>query len=189
MLTAPADCGCGGFAFKTVCYMKIMVFPRKWFQDIKGTNEEVEVFRNWNVVSIITPAYGPKGFEDESVPFSLKYISSPNVLVLKFHDADRQWNDDVVLMTPCDADRTYNFVQQTKDNGRKGYMVHCTAGKSRSQAFGYVLNEYFNGEYGLRPDAVEYNDYESRYADSRVMNSLVKRLLMERFFDQGGSTI
>ena len=166
--------------------MKIKVFPRKWFQDIRGTDEEARVFRDWNVISVITPAYEPKGFKDEAVPFSDKYLGSPNLIVVKFHDADRQWNDEVVLMNECDADRIWNFVQSTRDNGRMGYLVHCTAGKSRSQAIGYVLNEYFNGRHGISPDEVEYNEYESIYAASRTMNSLVKRLLMERFFDNQG---
>lgn len=161
--------------------MKIKVIPRKWFLDMKGSEEEKKVFQCWNIISIITPAYTLKNFQDETIPFSEKYISHPNVLVLKFHDADRQWNDEIRLMTKCDADRIYNFVQNTKDNG-KGYIVHCTAGKSRSQAVGYVLNEYFNGKDGICPNEVEYYEYESIYENARVMNSLVKNLLINRFF-------
>ena len=161
--------------------MKIRVVPRKWFLDRKETDEEKEVFQNWNVISIVTPEYAPKNFADEDVPFSKKYVSCLNLIVLKFHDTERQWDEQVKLMTECDADRIYNFVQHTKDNG-KGYLIHCTAGKSRSQAVGYVLNEWFNGKNGINPDEEEYNSYENLYKDTRTVNSLVKRLLMDRFF-------
>ena len=165
--------------------MRIMVFPRKWFLDIRGTEEERGVFEKWNVISINTPPYAPKNFPDEEPPFSGKFLSLPSVLALKFHDTEKQWDDQVVLMTDADADAVYDFVQRTKGNGMNGYIVHCTAGKSRSQAVGYVLNEYFNGRHGICPDEVEYDEYERRYASARTMNALVKGLLMERFFNGG----
>lgn len=166
--------------------MKILVFPRKWFADRKGTGEEVEIFDRWNIISLITPAYLRKNFEEETVPFSERYAKRDNVLVLKFHDADRQWDNDIVLMNDEDAGKIYDFVQRTMDNGKNGYLVHCTAGKSRSQAVGYVLNEYFNGRHGIFPDEVEYNEYEGQYEKSRTMNALVKRLMMDRFFGAKG---
>jgi rhodanese-related sulfurtransferase len=161
--------------------MKIRVVPRKWFLDRKGTDEEKDIFQKWNVISIITPAYPKKDFEEEDIPFSEEYRNADNVLVLKFHDTEIQWDDDVVLMNESDADKVYDFVQNTKDNG-KGYLVHCTAGKSRSQATGYILNLWFNSEYGISPNPEEYNEYEDLYANTRHMNSLVKRLLYGRFF-------
>ncbi len=162
--------------------MYIRVVPRRWFLERRGTDEEKEVFQRRNIISIITPPYPKKDFEDEDIPFSEEYRNADNVLVLKFHDTEKQWDDDVVLMNESDADRIYDFVQRTKDNGKEAYMVHCTAGKSRSQAVGYVLNEWFNGEHGISPDPMRYDEYEILYSQSRTMNSLVKRLLMERFF-------
>ena len=162
--------------------MKIRVFPRKWFLDMRGTDEERDMFARMNVISIITPAYPKKNLEDEDIPFSEEYRNAGNVLVVKFHDTEKQWDDDVVLMTPQDADRIYDFVMRTKDNGLEGYLVHCTAGKSRSQAVGYVLNEWFNGEHGVSPDRFEYDNYEQLYGGARTMNSLVKRLMFDRFF-------
>lgn len=162
--------------------MDIRVVPRKWFAERKGTDEEKGVFQKWNVISIITPAYPKKNFEDEDIPFSEEYRNAGNVVVVKFHDTERQWDDDVVLMTEGDADRIYEFVQRTKDNG-KGYLVHCTAGKSRSQAVGYVLNEWFNGKHGIDPNPDAYDEYERLYENMRTMNSLVKQLLLDRFFN------
>lgn len=159
--------------------MKIRVVPRKWFLDRKGTDEEREVFRKWNVISIITPPYPKKNFDDEDIPFSDIYRN--DAVVVKFHDTERQWDDDVVLINESDADKIYDFVQKTKDNG-KGYLIHCTAGKSRSQAIGYILNEWFNGRHGINPNETEYNEYERLYVQSRTMNSLVKRLLFNKFF-------
>ena len=167
--------------------MHIRVVPRKWFLDRKGTDEEKAVFQTRNIISIITPPYPKKNFEDEDIPFSEEYRNADNVLVLKFHDTERQWDDDVVLMNEFDADRIYDFVQRTKNNGKEAYIVHCTAGKSRSQAVGYVLNEWFNGGLGIKPDIAEYQEYEDMYSMSRTMNCLVKRLLMDRFFGQGGN--
>lgn len=162
--------------------MRIRVVPRKWFLDRRGTDEEKMVFGTMNIISIITPPYPKDGFEDEDIPFSEEYRNAGNVLVVKFHDTEKQWNDDVVLMNESDADRIYEFVQRTMDNGNGAYMVHCTAGKSRSQAVGYVLNEWFNGKHGIRPDQLAYDEYEGLYGQSRTMNSLVRRLLMNRFF-------
>ncbi len=161
--------------------MKIRVVPRKWFSERKGTDEEKQVFQQWNVISIITPAYPKKNFAEEDIPFSEEYRNSDTVVALKFHDTERQWDDDVVLMNESDADRIYDFVQRTKGNGR-GYLVHCTAGKSRSQAVGYILNEWFNGRHGIAPDADEYHAYEDEYSQRRTMNSLVRGLLLKRFF-------
>lgn len=159
--------------------MRIRVVPRKWFLDRKGSDKEKEVFSKWNVISIITPPYPKKNFADEDIPFSDKYRDE--AVVVKFHDTERQWDGDVVLMNESDADKIYDFVQKTKGNG-KGYLIHCTAGKSRSQAVGYILNEWFNGRHGINPDETEYNEYERLYVQSRTMNSLVKRLLFNKFF-------
>ena len=93
--------------------MRIRVVPRKWFLDRRGTDEEKMVFGTMNIISIITPPYPKDGFEDEDIPFSEEYRNAGNVLVVKFHDTEKQWNDDVVLMNESDADRIYEFVQRT----------------------------------------------------------------------------
>ena len=162
-------------------YMNIKVFPRKYFLSIKGTDEEMALFSENNVISIITPEHPATNFPNEEVPFSEKYKKLDTVLVLKFHDTDTQADDDVVLFNKNDAESIWQFVQKTKSNGR-GYVVHCTAGLSRSQAVGYVLNEYFNGKCGILPNEDCYNIYENRYARIRRMNSLVKNILFQRFF-------
>lgn len=163
--------------------MRIAVVPRKWFLERRGTDDERRTFNEMNVVSIITPSYPRKHFEDEDIPFSEEYRNADNVLVVKFHDATAQVDGDVVLMGESDADELYSFVRRTMDNGKDGYIVHCTAGKSRSQAVGHVLNEWFNGENGVKPDKVEYDAYRSAhegYFDK--MNPLVRMLLLDRFF-------
>ena len=161
--------------------MKIIVFPRKYFLDIKGSPFEKELFRSNNIISIITPPHPPTNFPDEGVPFSECYKNLGTVCVLKFHDANVQSDDSVVLFNHDDAKRIWEFVQQTKQNG-KNYIVHCTAGLSRSQAVGYVLNEYFNGKLSSSPNPIDYKEYERCYANCRRMNSLVKKLLLEQFF-------
>jgi len=58
----------------------------------------------------------------------------------------------------------------------KPLYIHCTAGKSRSQAIGFVLNKYFN-----KDNPRDYEAFEMENSNVRSMNSLVKRLMIEKF--------
>ena len=77
--------------------MKIQAVPRKFFLDIKGSNEEEKIFNDWNVISICTPEHRPTRFEWEDIPFSEKYRSS--ALVLYFHDLNFKSDENDVLFT------------------------------------------------------------------------------------------
>lgn len=156
--------------------MKIKVVPRKFFLDIKGTEEEEKIINDWNIISICTPAYPPKGFEEETVPFS-DYDRS-NILVLWFHDTDYQADDHVVLFDENMALQILDFIERTIGDG-KGYIVHCTAGFSRSQAVGMVLNDVINKL--ILHDHCDYEQFEQENQNKRRPNSLVKKLLLNVF--------
>ena len=168
--------------------MRIKVVPRKFFLDLKGTKDEAEIFRRWNVISICTLEYPPSGLESEDAPFSDQFKSQENVIILSFHDMNHKHDDHVVLFDDGMADQIYDFVKRTCSNG-KGYLIHCTAGISRSQAVGLVLNEFLNKF--IFNNEEDYLNFENEYSKIRRPNSLVKSILWKRFedrfdFEKGG---
>lgn len=160
--------------------MKIKVLPRKFFINIKGTDEEIITFKKCNVISINTPEYKPRNIEREDPPFSKKYLDCNNVLIEYFHDWDKP-QDEVILMSDEDVDKIFDFVCNKIDKD-KTLLIHCTAGISRSGAIGYVLNEYFNKylQKNHKPNE-DYNMFESDYKNKIIPNSWVKTKLMKKF--------
>jgi len=154
--------------------MKIYVVPRKFFLDLKGKPEEKDIFANNTIISINTPKY-KKQFPEEEPPFSTRFQKLSNVLILKFHDSD-QAGEDVVLMNENDADKLVEFISHIDKT--KPIIVHCTAGKSRSQAVGCVLNLYFNKLKYQNQDDYEWYERENKY--KRTMNCHVKSLFLEK---------
>lgn len=157
--------------------MKIYIKPRKFFLNIKGTKEEETLINSANIISIITPEYSPHNFTEEDPPFSKKYWNNPNILILKFHDAWKQVNNLVKLMSSQDADKIWKFCQNIDTS--KPLYIHCTAGKSRSQAVGYIINLYFN--HLLEDNVQDFREFEIENSSIRHMNILVKTLLSEKF--------
>jgi predicted protein tyrosine phosphatase len=52
-------------------------------------------------------------------------------------------NRNLVYFNETLANRIFEFAKNVFDSGEE-LNIHCYAGKSRSQAIGYVLNQYFN---------------------------------------------
>lgn len=154
--------------------MKIYVKPRRFFEYLKNSDLEDYLFSHANVISVITPAYSPKDFQDELPPFNEKYWQADNVCIIKFHDAERQVNDMVHLIEAEDIDKIWEFCN--KIDKSKPLYIHCTAGKSRSQAIGFVLNKYFN-----KDNPRDYEAFELENSSIRSMNSLVKKMMTEKF--------
>ena len=153
--------------------MKIYVKPRKFFEYL-GNELQDYLFTHANVISIITPAYSPKGFQEQKPPFNEKYWNADNVCIIKFHDAVSQVNDQVHLADANDIEKVWQFCERIDKS--KPLYIHCTAGKSRSQAIGFVLNKYFN-----KNNSRDYEAFEMENSNVRSMNSLVKRLMIEKF--------
>lgn len=75
-----------------------------------------------------------------------------NVLVLNFDDVtdDLNWDDDPdfygpVLFTVEQAKQILEFIEMNKE--KKQFIVHCSAGISRSGAVGTFINDYFGLDY------------------------------------------
>ena len=50
--------------------MKIHIKPRNFFENLKGTSQEIGVMTTYNVISINTCEYKPKNIVKEEPPFS-----------------------------------------------------------------------------------------------------------------------
>lgn len=120
--------------------MKITVTHRYYFEDLRGTPKEEELFQTHRVISINSTR------PPEEPPFSRKYWDLPNLLVLRFDDVDSpELAKGYTFFDSAQADAIASFVE-TSD--QRPIMVHCTAGISRSGAVGSALNEYYNNRAG-----------------------------------------
>jgi len=91
-----------------------------------------------------------------------------DVLQLSFHDFVNEGDEDLfngwVVFTPSMAKEIHAFVEK---NSGKDFVIHCTAGQSRSVAVGVFLRDVHNAELFLHA------------ADNEASaNSLVRRTLM-----------
>lgn len=156
--------------------MKINIVPRIFFEKIKGTIQEQDIIENCNIISIITPKYSPDNFEEEDPPFSQKYWNNDNICIVKFHDCDHI-RPDVILMNEYDAKKIKTFMEYIDQT--KSLYIHCTAGISRSQAVGYVLNLIFNKLNYSNID--DYEQFEQINKHKRRMNCHVKNMLLKAY--------
>lgn len=129
----------------------IFVFSRARFKDeILKMNEDH--FLNGAFISIHSPKVGMSFNDTESI-----LESSSNVLNLWFHDADPIseepliFNGIEITLEPTvlfDTDMALQIHQFVKQNEKaKFWIIHCTAGISRSGAVGEILSEYFHIPY------------------------------------------
>jgi predicted protein tyrosine phosphatase len=123
--------------------MKIIVKGRDYFELIRGTDEEAELFARVRVISVNSVRL------PEEPPFSRKFWEADNVLVLSFDDVEDSTPfifQGTRFMSEADAEAIAAFVESPDP---RPIMVHCTAGISRSGAIGTCLNEYFNKKLSL----------------------------------------
>lgn len=71
--------------------------------------------------------------------------TSVNVLNMWFHDAEE--GIQYLLFNDWCAGELFRFIEKNKD--KKQWIVHCTAGISRSGAVGEFLADYFGISYHL----------------------------------------
>lgn len=154
--------------------MKIQIVPRTFFEKIKNTKKEKDIVQNTNIISINTPQY--EDFQEEFPPFSEKYWNNKNICFLKFHDYFKP-EKNVILMTQQDVQKIKNFMKQIDKS--KTLYIHCTAGKSRSQAIGWVLNLYYNKI--IQNNQKDFWQFENKNKTKRRMNQYVKQLMLNTF--------
>lgn len=159
--------------------MKIYVKPRIFFA-FQNETELKKFVEKHVVISINTPAVPEMGFDSEECPFPKECLNSPNFLSLMFHDTDMGYRRQILAMTYSDAEKVRKFVRQIEKNGehlKKDLYVHCTAGISRSGAFGEVLNDYFNLYLNNMEKSDDWNFFWRMNGRKINPNGWVKRLL------------
>jgi predicted protein tyrosine phosphatase len=155
--------------------MKITVKGRRYFELIRGTDEEVALFEKMRVISVNSVRV------HEEPPFSRQYLNADNVLILHFDDLDdptSEYQQSGHFITADDVEAIAAFVEKPDP---RPIMVHCTAGISRSGAIGACLNEYYNKKIAHHEedhDAFWYN-HPNISPNLYIMNLLWKRLKLE----------
>jgi predicted protein tyrosine phosphatase len=106
-----------------------------------------------------------------ALPWPKILEDSDTVLNLWFNDSE-EYNPhtETVLFDEDMADKVVEFVERNKD--AKQWLLHCTAGISRSGAVGGFVADYLG---------VSYLDYKK--ANPKICpNALVSKLLTQRLF-------
>lgn len=155
--------------------MKISVKGRYYFELIRGTDEEAELFARTRVISVNSVKL------PEDPPFSRQYWDAENVLILRFDnmfDSKSEMPQSGQFMTEADAEAIARFVEKPDP---RPIIVHCTAGISRSGAIGVCLNEYYNSK--LASHKADYDAFWQKHPFIRpnvhIMKLLSKRLRLE----------
>ena len=125
---------------------KITVWPRNYFySELKKmgiTDENVVDFKNSAFISIQTS----KVLAPMETPYFKK--QHPNALTITFDDITDKEIDYIQLgaqlFTEKDAKTIYKFV---RDNISKHFIIHCTAGISRSGAVGEFIQRVTETPY------------------------------------------
>ncbi len=112
--------------------MRIKVVSRCFFEARQGTVREAVLFQRYSIISINSICV------PEKPPFSRRLLAKPNLLILYFDDVDA---GEPNALDDLQARKIVDFA---KLNPERPFIVHCTAGVSRSGAVGEVLNYYFN---------------------------------------------
>lgn len=107
------------------------------------------------------------------VPFFSQ--SHPNVLTLFFDDVDQDIetaHGTVKAMTDEQALEIYEFIEKNKDY--ENFIIHCTAGISRSGAVGEFVNNF------LELDYKKFKEDNPHTHPNGLVLSKLNRLLWER---------
>ena len=116
--------------------MKIRILPRIFFEKIKGTAEEDRLLESYRIVSINSS----RG-DDSLPPFSERNRNHRNLLCLTFDDVCNEPDGGDCI---CFSIRQAEAVMRFAHDSSLPMLIHCSAGISRSGAFGEVLDWYFN---------------------------------------------
>ena len=110
--------------------MNIRIYARTFFENKKGTCEERKLLNECRIISINDVSPHP-----EPPPFSRLYLEHPNLLVLHFDDVE------TANPTAFSIEQARQIVRFVQENGDLPFLIHCTAGISRSGAVGLAIAE------------------------------------------------
>lgn len=117
--------------------MEIKCLSKYFFDDLI-TNDLIQREKDFTaLISILDPDNEEKN-----------YSPSPNFLQIKMWDIVKQITDKKGNIYPVVSDETLmeiiNFIERNKD--KKQFIIHCSAGISRSGAVGRFIHELFEPE-------------------------------------------
>lgn len=161
--------------------MKIIIFPkvvfRQMLEDKNITDETVESFNRTAFISIIDP--------DRRELLSRDH---PNFITTKFWDIEETFEiPGVEILEPISKEQAEQIVDFVLFNIEKvdSFIVHCSAGVSRSGAVGtFILDLLQRREYSRE----QLEDFK-RTNPSILPNSYVLRLLNNTLNERTGSHV
>ena len=110
--------------------MNIRIYARTFFENKIGTAEEERLLDECRIISINDVSLHP-----EPPPFSRRFLVHPNLLVLHFDDVETE------MPTAFSIEQARQIVRFVLENGALPFLIHCTAGISRSGAVGLAIAE------------------------------------------------
>ena len=129
--------------------MKVIVISRAMMNN--WLEQKMDLLNNDNVaiISVNTYTHWNGQFEEET-PFDKfeNFTNNTNLLKLWFDDVSEPttWNGmEDKLFNADDARKVVEFIKEKQDNVDT-FIVHCTAGISRSGAIGMFIKDYFGCE-------------------------------------------
>ena len=147
--------------------MRIRIVSRSFFEAHQGTHREAALLQRYSIISINSIGL------PEKPPFSPYVLTKPNLLILRFDDVDEGFPN---AMTDSQAQQIADFVKLSQE---RPFIIHCTAGISRSGAVGEVLNHYFNRHLSNDTPAFEqfYRNNPDIDPNSHVRQMLWNKLI------------
>ena len=129
--------------------MKVIVISRAMMNN--WLEQKMDLLNNDNVaiISVNTYTHWNGQFKEET-PFDKfeNFTNNTNLLKLWFDDVSEPttWNGmEDKLFNADDARKVVEFIKEKQDNVDT-FIVHCTAGISRSGAIGMFIKDYFGCE-------------------------------------------
>ena len=129
--------------------MKVIVISRAMMNSWLDKKMDLLNSDNVAIISINTYTHWNGQFEEET-PFDKfeDFTNNKNLLKLWFDDVSEPttWNGmEDKLFNADDARKVVEFIKEKQDNVDT-FIVHCTAGISRSGAVGMFIKDYFGCE-------------------------------------------
>ena len=179
--------------------MRIQVSSRA---SLLSLSEAREFLSRWKVLSVCTPAFLSRSgrlWEEEPLPLPEDLFYSQGNLRLLFHDLEEAPEEPlppsappIRLFSSEQAKQIWEWVLSPDFlQGKEGLWIHCTAGKSRSQAIGRTLSDWVNLSGSpafshLRPSRQDWEEREREaFLQGATPSARVGRILAQTAYDLG----